>query len=348
MSPAVVAEPERMVRMQAAILERLAAIPGVTSAAYIDQLPMEGGINAIVAPEGKTYASGELPPARRIKLISPGLFHALGTPLLVGRDVTWAELYSERNVALVSESFARETWNSVAGAIGKRIKLGTSGSWQEVIGVVADVYDDGADKNAPATVYWPAREHPFIVGNLVPGTVAFVIRSGRTGTESFLPDIRQAVSAVTPDLPITQVRTLREVYDRSMARTSFSLVLLGIAGAMALLLGIVGIYGVLAYAVLQRQREVGIRLALGAEPRTVKGMFVYRGMVLSGVGIALGAAGAAGLTRLMSSLLFGVRPVDAATFVAAAGVLVVAALAASYIPARRAAAVDPVETLRGQ
>jgi ABC-type antimicrobial peptide transport system permease subunit len=133
-----------------------------------------------------------------------------------------------------------------------------------------------------------------------------------------------------------------------MARTSFSLVLLGIAGAMALLLGIVGIYGVLAYAVTQRRREVGIRVALGAAPRTVKRMFVYRGMILAGVGIAVGAALAAGLTRLMSSLLFGVTPVDAITFAAAAAVLVVASLAASYIPARRAAAVDPVETLRGQ
>jgi ABC-type antimicrobial peptide transport system permease subunit len=181
-----------------------------------------------------------------------------------------------------------------------------------------------------------------------PRSVAFTIRSSRTGTESFVRDIQQAVSAVNADLPLSQVRSLREVYDQSMAPTSMTLVMLGIAGAMALLLGIVGIYGVLAYAVTQRRREVGIRLALGAHPRAVKRMFVYRGMTLSAVGIALGAAAAAGLTRSLSSLLFGVTPVDAATFAAAAGVLVVAALAASYIPARRAAAVDPVETLRGQ
>lgn len=251
-------------------------------------------------------------------------------------------------MALVSESFARETWNSVANTIGKRIKVGTMGPWQEVIGVVADVYDDGPDKPALPTIYWPAREHPFVAGNLVPLSVAFLIRSDRTGTESFLPEIRQAVSAVIPDRPITAVRTLRDVYEQSMAGTSFSLVLLAIAGGMALLLGIVGIYGVLAYAVIERQREVGIRLALGAQPRAVKEMFVYRGMILSGIGIALGAVAAAGLTRLMSSQLFGVKPVDAPTFAAAAGVLVIAALTASYIPARRAAAVDPVETLRGQ
>jgi putative ABC transport system permease protein len=345
---AMSAEADRVTRTQAEIRERLAAIPGVTSAAYIDQLPMDRGIDAIVAAEGKIYGAGELPPARRIKVISPGFLQALETRLLAGRDFDWGEIAQQRNVAIVSESFARETWNSVAGAIGKRIKVGTVGPWQEVMGVVADVYDDGADKHAPATVYWPAREHPFIAGNLVPLSVAFVMRSGRTGTESFLSEIRQAVSAVTPDLPITQVRTLREVYEQSMARTSFSLVLLAIAGGMALLLGIVGIYGVLAYAVMQRQREVGIRLALGAQPRTVKEMFVYRGLILSGIGIALGTAVAVGLTRLMSSLLFGVRPVDAATFVCAAGVLVIAALTASYLPARRAAAVDPVETLRGQ
>ena len=151
--------------------------------------------------------------------------------------------------------------------------------------------------------------------------------------------------ATTTLLPVFEIRTLREVYDQSMARTSFSLVLLGVAGVMALLLGIVGIYGVLAYAVTHRQREVGIRLALGAQPGNVKGMFVYRGMILSGIGIAIGTAVAAGITRWMSSLLFGVTPVDAATFAAAAGVLVMAALAASYIPARRAAAVDPVQTL---
>jgi len=341
-------EPESAVRMQEQIVERLAAIPGVRSAGYITVLPMEGGTDAIVAPEDKTYAPGELPPARRIKWISPGLLQTLGTPLLAGRDFDWLELYSERNVALVSESFARETWRSIEGALGKRIRVGTDGPFQEVIGVVTDVYDDGADHKAPPTVYWTARQHPFVAGTFLPLSVAFALRSDRTGTEGFFQDIRRAVSEVTPDLPITQVRALAEVHRASMARTSFSLVLLGIAGAMALLLSIVGIYGVLAYAVMQRQREVGIRLALGAAPRAVKRMFVYRGMILSGIGIAVGAVIAAGLTRLMSSLLFGVASVDAATFVAAAVFLAVAALFASYFPARRAAAVDPAETLRGQ
>ena len=342
------AEPERAVRIHQQIRERLAAIPGVTSAAYIDQLPTEGQSGTLVTPEDRTYGPGELAPTRRIKWISPGLLQTLGTPLLAGRDFEWVELDSQRNVALVSESFARETWNTVEGALGKRIRVGTHGPFQEVIGVVTDVHDDGADQTPPPTVYWPARQHPFVGSDFLPVSVNFTLRSDRAGTESLLQEVRRAVAEVAPDLPITQARTLAEVYAASMARTALSLVLLAIAGAMALLISIVGIYGVLAYAVMQRQREVGIRIALGAAPRVVKRMFIYRGMILSGLGIALGAAVAAGLTRLMSSLLFGVAPFDVATVVAAAAFLAVAALFATYIPARRAAAVAPSETLRGQ
>jgi predicted permease len=343
-----VPEPERVTRVQRDILDRLAAIPGVTTAAFIHALPMEPlGSSGPVAAEGHEYGPKEVPPSRTIKIMSPGALQTFGTPLLVGRDFTWEELYNQRNVVMVSESFARGEWGTVEGAVRKRVRFSTSQTWQAVIGVVADVYDDGADRPAPLMVYWPARSQEF-VGTSVPRSVNFVMRSERTGTEAFVRDIRQAVAEVMPNLPVFQIRTLREVYDQSMARTSFSLVLLGIAGAMALLLGIVGIYGVLAYAVTRSRREVGIRVALGAAPRTVTRMFVHRGMILSSVGIAVGAAVAAGLTRLISSLLFGVTPLDAATFVAASAILVVAALAASYIPARRAAAVDPVETLRGQ
>jgi predicted permease len=348
--PAVdVPEPEHVTRVQHDILDRLAAIPGVTSAAFLDQVPMEPFvINAVVAAEGQDYGPNGIPPTRTIRLMSPGALRTLGTPLLVGRDFTWEELHNQRNVAMVSESFARTEWSTVEGAIGKRVLVGTSQTWQEVIGVVADVYNNGADRPAPLIVYWPARLQDFVAGTLLPRSVNFSMRSERAGTEAFVREVRQAVAEVMPGLPVFQIRTLREVYDQSMAPTAFSLILLAIAGAMALLLGIVGIYGVLAYAVIQRRREVGIRLALGARPGTVKGMFVYRGMMLSGIGIAIGVAVAAGITRWMSSMLFGVTPVDAATFTAAATVLIGAAIAASYFPARRAAAVDPVHTLTAQ
>jgi predicted permease len=342
------------VRMQEQILGRLAAIPGVTSAGYTSVLPMEGqsADTFPVAAEGETYAPGEFPTNHRMMAISPGLLRTLGTPLLAGRDVEWAELHEQRNVALVSEGFAREAWNTLDGAVGKRIDVGGDGSWLEVIGVVADVYHYGVDQPAPPTVYWPARQQLLLAPEMtyVPGSVVFALRSDRTATDSMSAEIRRAMAEVAPDLVITQVGTLAQVVrdHPSMARRSFSLALLGIAGAMALLLSIVGIYGVLTYAVVQRQREVGIRVALGAAPRSVKGLFVYRGMILSSIGIVVGAVVAAALTRLMSSLLFGVTPLDVATFVVAAAFLAGAALLASYVPARRAATIDPMETLRAE
>jgi len=312
---------------------------------------MEAAANFIVVPEGEVYQSEqELPPARRIMWISPGLLQTLGTPLVAGRDFDWTDVHDRRDVALVSAGFARESWNSVDGAVGKRLDVGNDGSWQEVIGVVADVYHYGVDRPAPATVYWPAREQQLMtgLGTYLPASITFTLRSERAGTESMLADIRRAVAEVAPDLPIAEVGTLAQTYrdHPSMARSSFSLALLGIAGATALLLSIVGIYGVLAYAVTQRRREVGIRIALGAAPQTVKRMFVCRGMVLAAMGIVLGTVAAAGLTRLMTSLLFGVTPLDGATFAVAAAFLAGAALLASYIPARRAANIAPMQTLQ--
>jgi len=343
---------QRLTNMSEQILTRLTAIPGVTSAAYTGALPLQPASNFSTAAEGETYARDDIPPARRIMWISPGLLQTLGTPLLAGRDFDWTEVREQRNVALVSESFARESWNSIDDAVGKRIDVGNDGSWLEVIGVVADVYHDGVDRPVPPTVYWPAREQSYMptLGIWLPSSVTFALRSERTGTESLLGEIRRAVAEVAPDVPIATVGTMAQVYrdHPSMARSAFSLALLAIAGATALLLSIVGIYGVLAYAVTQRQREVGIRVALGAAPRSVKGLFVYRGMVLSSIGIVLGAVAAAALTRLMSSLLFGVTPLDVVTFVVAAAFLAGAALLASYVPARRAATIDPMETLRAE
>ena len=341
-----------LARASEQMLARLADIPGVTSAAFTGSLPLQAAGGFMTVAEGQIYESDELPPSRRIEWISPGLLQTLGTPLLAGRDFAWTEVREQRNVALVSASFARESWGSIDRAVGKRIDVGNDGSWQEVIGVVADVFSEGVDRAAPPTVYWPAREQQLMtgLGTYLPASVTFALRSERTGTESMLADIRRAVAEAAPALPIAQVGTLAQVYrdHPSMARSSFSLALLAIAGATALLLSIVGIYGVLAYAVMQRRREVGIRVALGAAPRTVKRMFVYRGLTLSGIGIVIGALVAAALTRLMASLLFGVTPLDAATFVIAAAFLAAAALLASYVPARRAATIDPMETLRAE
>ena len=287
-----------------------------------------------------------------MKVISPGLFATQGTPLVAGRDVTWTDVHERRRVAIVSENLAREIWGSPDAALGRRFReyYVPNGDWWEVVGVVADVHDDGVDQAPPATVYWPTHADEYLLGlsGYQARRVTVAVRSDRAGTAGLLEEIRQAVSAVNPMLPLADVRTLDALYTRSMARTSFTLVMLTIAAAMALLLGLSGLYGVIAYAVTQRRREIGIRLALGARAAEIRGLFVRRGLTVAAIGVALGLAGAAVLTRLMQSLLFGIGPLDPVTFVATPLVLVAVALVATYLPARRALAVDPVETLRAE
>jgi ABC-type antimicrobial peptide transport system permease subunit len=177
-------------------------------------------------------------------------------------------------------------------------------------------------------------------------TLFYAIRSRRVGTSTFLKEVQQAVWSVNPNLPLANVRLLCDIHEESMARTSFTLVMLGIAAGVALLLGLVGIYAVISYSVSQRTREIGIRIALGARQGEVRGMFVRHGLLLTGAGLVLGLGAAAALTRLMSALLFGVSPLDPVTLAAVSAVLAAVALLASYIPARRASGVDPVEALR--
>jgi putative ABC transport system permease protein len=345
------AEPERVIRMQNDILDLLAAIPGVTSAAFTSAMPMETDFLAGngVWIEGQTQP-GDIPPLHRAKSTSPGLLATQGTPLIVGRDFTWTDIYEERDVVLVSARMARETWGDAIGALGKNVRLGPTGPWLEVIGVAADVHDEGVHLPASSTLYRRAGVQR--VGEraerATPRAVTFAIRSDRAATESFLAEVREAVWSVSRNLPLAQLRTLADVQRGSLARTSFTLAMLGIAGSMALLLGVIGIYGVVSYTVSQRSREVGVRVAVGAQSRDVTGLFVRQGLVLACIGVAIGLGAAAGLARLMSALLFGVSALDWATYAAAAAVLLLACALASYLPARRAATIDPMETLRAE
>ncbi len=344
--PSLIAEKLRVTRMQNNIADKLAAIPGVTSVGFASGLPMEGiepDWDAVVA-EGQSYGADEIPPLRLFKNVSPGFFKTAGTRMVAGRELTWTDVYGSRPVAMVSENLARELWGAPPAAVGKRIR--EFRQWFEVIGVVQDVRENGVHEKAPAIVYWPTMVGDTYFGQV--RTVTFVVRSDRTGTEGFLNQIRQAVWSVNPSLPLASVRTMRDIYDGSLARTSFTLVMLGIAGGMALLLGLVGIYGVISYAVSQRRREIGIRLALGAQQGELMRMFVRHGLVLVGIGVAIGLVAAIGLMQLMKSLLFGISPLDPLTYAAVPVVLVAAAVLASYLPARRAAAVDPVEALKAE
>jgi predicted permease len=343
-----VKEEEGAARMQQAILEKLAALPGVASVGFATSVPLEpGGWHDPIFAADRTYTEGQLPPLRLFQFVTPGARSTLGTPLVAGRDFTWSDVFDRLPVVMVSENVARELWGSPAGALGKRVREGSKSAWREVVGVVADVHYDGLDQKASSTVYYPVLLKEF-EGDGQSRSLAYFVRSPRAGSEGLLKEIREAVWSVNPNLPLASVRTLETIYERSMARTSFTVVMLGLAGGMALLIGVVGIYGVVSYAVSQRTREIGIRMALGAQREELTRMFVRHGLLLAAIGAGFGLVAALALSRVMGSLLFGVGAMDPATFVAVAALLVGAAGAASYVPARRVADVDPVQALRAE
>ena len=341
---------ENVMRREEAIAQNLAAIPGVTSVALANSVPMDGGhwMDPVFAQD-RNYADGSQPPLRRFKFVSPGFLKTFGIPLIAGRDFTWVETYQRLPVAMVSENLAREYWGSPANALGKYIRVGTKDDWRQIVGVAGDLLDDGTNKDAPTITYWPILMNHFESDDEnVRRQVVYAIRSSRAGSESLMNDLRQAVWSVDANLPLFKFRTQEYFYSRSMARTSFTLVMLGVAAALALLLGLVGLYGVIAYSASQRRREIGIRIALGAQRNAVTAMFVRQGLLMAGAGVGCGLIVAVAATRLLRSLLFQVSPLDPLTYGCAALALCAAGALASYIPSRRTASVDPVEALRAE
>jgi len=341
---------DRIVHMQQDIRNKLAALPGVQSVSFSTAVPLDGyDNNDILYAQDHVLKENELPPIRRFKSVSPGYFSTVGTKLIAGRELTWDDTYKRLPVAMISEGFAKEYWHTAEGALGKKIRIASTDDWREIVGVAQDAYDDGVDKPAPTTVYWP-----MILNNFegqkqqLRRGVAFVIRSPRAGSQAFMKEVQQQVWSVNSGVPLADPRTVGELYTKSMARTSFTLVLLCVAGAMALLLGIVGIYGVIAYAVSQRTREIGIRMALGAQRNELTSLFVRQGLWLTAIGAACGLVVAFVTMRLMSSILFNVSPVDPLTYVSITLGVAATAWVACYLPSRRAATVNPVNALRSE
>jgi ABC-type antimicrobial peptide transport system permease subunit len=230
--------------------------------------------------------------------------------------------------------------------VGKLLHVGRQ---REIVGVVGNVRDDGVDQPAPAIVYWPIATIEYRGEDLhVARSLTYTIRTERPLTATLLNEVQAAVWAVNTNLPLVDVRMLDEHVARSMARTSFVLVMLGIAATMAVLLGVIGIYGVISYIVSQRTREIGVRMALGAKQVDVQWMVLRQGGVVVLMGAAIGLVAAVGMSRLMSALLFGVGTIDPLTYGVAAAAVAVAALLATYLPARRAAGVDPNVALRAE
>src|SRR5436853_716499 len=337
--PEMIKAPERLVRIDQAILDKIEAIPGVSTADFSSAVPLDAGAESGPVQVEDHMLQGQLPPARRLFWVSPSFFRTMGIPIVAGRDLTWDDVLNKRPVAIVSENLAREYWHNPSDALGKQI--GNPKAWRQIVGVVGNVYDDGTSREAPATVYWPITDADVFLGQ-----PAFAIRSARAGSQAFMSEIRQAVWSVDPDLPLSAVHTLDYYYRKSTARVSFMLVMLSLAGGMALLLGAIGLYGVIGYSVSQRTHEIGIRLALGGQGEDILRLILGQGAMLALIGVAIGVAAALGLSHFLSSLLYGVKPTDPLTFLGVTIVLVIVVLVASYIPARRAMRVDPVIALR--
>jgi predicted permease len=333
----------RVIQMLSDMQDRLTEIPGVEDVGFVSRLPLEFGPSGGFFLEDRPGAEGVAPPQSEFRYTSPNLFETLGTPLVAGRSFDWADHRGTARRIIVSENLARREWGTPEQALGKRLRMTPAEPWGEIVGVVGDVRNEILEAPAPTAVYMTLAEP---LAQFIARSVRFAIRSERVGTAAFMLDIQQAIWSVDPTLPLANVQTLGDIYDRSMARTSLTLVLLGITAAMALLLGLLGIYSVISYMLAQRTREMGIRMALGARNSSLRRLLLGQVVWLVGVGVAVGLVGAAGLTRLMESLLFGVTALDPITYAAVCAMLVVTAFVAGYLPARRVTRIDPMVALR--
>jgi predicted permease len=346
----MITDPAEVARAHEQIARNLAAIPGVESVGQSTSVTMDGNTSMDpVFVEDFPGPEGQLPRLRRYKWLGEGYFQTLGNPIVAGRAIEWRDIHAKSPVVMVSENYAREVWGEPAKAIGRRIRNTPKSLWREIIGVVGEERQDGVTQPAPTLIYWPMLMDQFWnQGTTVQRSLVYVIRSPRLRDPGFMTSVQQAVWSVNQNLPLARVRTLREIYNESMAQTSFTLVILGIAASVTLLLGIVGIYGVIAYVVAQRRREVGIRMALGAAAGEVQALFLRHGLVITAVGLAVGLAASAGMTRLMGTLLYEVSALDPITYaLAVLGLGGIAGLA-TWLPARAATRVDPAHALRGE
>jgi putative ABC transport system permease protein len=321
--------------------ERIRAVPGVRAAGVVNFLPLQGGIGARTSytVEGRPVPPPEQALTTLVRVADAGYFGAMGIPIVRGRNFTEAEEAEARHVVLISESMARQHFPG-EDPIGKRITVPMSEkpAATEIVGIVGDVRYEGLTEEANPAVYLPPVELPYPF-------MTFVVRA--TGDPAAMaPTVRREIGAIDPDLPVSDVQTLDKVMADTVGRARFNTLLLGLFAGLATLLAGVGIFGVMNYSVSLRTRELGLRMALGAQPGRVLLLVLREGVVLTLVGIGIGLLGALALTRLMSSLLYGVEATDPATFAAIVLLLALVSLVACYVPARRATRIDPLIALR--
>jgi predicted permease len=322
------------------VLDEIAGLPGVTSVGASNSLPIEaGGMNgSSFAIESRPRAETDIQPVTMYQAVTAGFFETLGIPLLEGRALTRAVAAEGRAVVWVSASFARDFLDN--RAIGERIQL--DNQWMEIVGVVGDVRTFGLREDIRPIAYLPLT----VSIRSVPLDVMHVVIRTTAAPASLASALRQAVDRVDPSAPLMRVRTMEDIVEASIARLSFTMTLMVTAALLALVLGLIGLYGVISYVVSQRTPEIGVRLALGARPGQVSAMVLRQGLSVVLVGVIVGLVAALAATRMLGSLLFEVSERDPITFAAVALVLVAVSALATYLPARRAASIDPLQAVR--
>jgi putative ABC transport system permease protein len=323
------------------LVGRLGALPGVKEVAMSSLVPLaEGNWNDTFFPEGQEPGRGEASPLASMRLVSPGLFRTLGIPLRRGRDFTDHDDARSPGVVVVDDAAARRLWPG-EDPLGKRITFSDSSdgaTWLSVVGVVGDIKDVALDREPMIHVYRPYAQQA------IPGM--FVALRTASSPAAILPAMRQELRLLDPDQPLYAVRTMQGYVEDSLAQPRLRFILIGLFASVALLLSVLGVYAVISYAVGQRIQEIGIRMALGARRSDVVRLVILQGLPMVLLGAGIGLIAALGLTRLLGSLLYGVTARDPETFAAVSVLLVLVALAACYLPARRAAKVDPLTALR--
>jgi putative ABC transport system permease protein len=327
------------------LLRRLAALPGVRSVGAVQGLPLSGGgFNLSFEVKGRPPLPPAKQPSMEVRVASTDYFRTIGIPVLRGRGFERSDTPSSRQVVVISETAVRRFFPG-EDPIGQWITIGWGRpdgpkAGGEVVGVVGDVKELGLAEANPPEIYLPQAQLPI-------RSMDVVLRTA-VAPRSLAPAVASVVRGLDAELPVARLSTLDEIVARSISEPRFYVVLLGAFAGTALFLAALGIFGVMSYAVVQRSREIGIRVALGADPASVLGMVLGRAAILAAAGIALGLAAALGLSRAIAGLLFSLSPTDPATLAGVGGLLLAVALLASYLPARRATRVDPLVALRSE
>jgi predicted permease len=326
-----------VVAFQRALLSRVEAIPGVEAAGFAQTLPMRGDDRTYYSLPDQPTPQEERRPVVSFRTVTPGYFEAMGIELKAGRWLEETDDAGSAPVVLVNDAFAARHWPE-GSAVGKRVSFGSGES--EIVGVVGNVRVHGPENEAPAMAYLPAWAGPS-------RHVALVVRCAGD-PQSRVDDLREAILSLDPDQPVYNVLSLDQVLRDEMGGQTIMAKIMGVLAVVALVLAVVGVYGVMAYTVSRRVQEVGIRMALGADSGEVLALILKQGGTLAIMGVGIGFGAALGVTRGLSFFLFGVSPFNLPTFFGVAAALLAAALAATFLPARRASRVDPIRALRSE